>query len=90
VSRKPGQRQRQRQRHGHRQRISDDFRQLGVGRRGGAERTIQNVAPGVLGTDAVNVDQMNAALGRIAGFSTAYVDEQVGSLRKEAFQGTRQ
>jgi hypothetical protein len=38
----------------------------------GAERTISNVAPGVLGTDAVNVNQLNSA---------------ISTLKKQAFSG---
>lgn len=46
----------------------------------GGERRIQNVAPGVLGTDAVNMDQLNA-LG--AGTSAA-----IDAVEKLASRGT--
>ncbi|OGS01278.1 MAG: hypothetical protein A3G41_05960 [Elusimicrobia bacterium RIFCSPLOWO2_12_FULL_59_9] len=39
--------------------VTSSANSVSVGFAGG-ERTIQNVAPGVLGTDAVNVDQLNA------------------------------
>jgi autotransporter adhesin len=45
------------------------------------------VAPGVAGTDAVNMDQLNAIVGGGAAAANAYTDQQVGQLRKQAFQG---
>jgi autotransporter adhesin len=60
----------------------------------GAERRVTNVAPAVNGTDAVNLDQLNAALAGISdnslAASKAYTDEQIGKLRKEAFIGIAQ
>jgi autotransporter adhesin len=48
----------------------------------GAERIIANVAPGVLGTDAVNVNQLNAVQGQIFG-----LQQQINQNQKEARQG---
>lgn len=53
----------------------------------GNERRITNVAPGVLGTDAVNVDQLYAAIMALGGVSQQYVDEQIASLRVEMARG---
>lgn len=42
------------------------------------------------GTDAVNVDQLNAAMGALGGNSMAYTDQQVGKLRKQGSKGAPQ
>jgi len=49
----------------------------------GAERTISNVAEGTLGTDAVNVDQLNAAVSSVTSASAnavAYDDSTKSSV----------
>lgn len=57
----------------------------------GSERRITHVAPGVAGTDAVNIDQLNAALASTGGASlaaaNAYTDKQAAELRKHAANG---
>ncbi|KML48845.1 hypothetical protein VL15_28790 [Burkholderia cepacia] len=45
----------------------------------GNERTISNVAPGVNGTDAVNVNQLNQAMGGLQG--------QINDVAKSAYSG---
>lgn len=45
--------------------------------------TISNVAPGVAGTDAVNVDQLNQGLAE----QRAYTDRAVNTVRREANAG---
>ena len=54
--------------------------------------TLQNVGPGVNGTDAVNVNQLNAAAGATLGQSQAYTDARVSNLAaltEQALQGAR-
>ena len=53
----------------------------------GSERRITNVAPGVSGTDAVNVDQLYAAISGLDRASRAYVDERIEALRLEIARG---
>ena len=57
----------------------------------GNERRITNVAPGIAGTDAVNVDQLNAAIANAGGMSltmaNAYTDRQVSEARTYAARG---
>ncbi|AOJ48359.1 YadA family autotransporter adhesin [Burkholderia thailandensis] len=49
----------------------------------GNERTISNVAPGVNGTDAVNVNQLNSGIGNAVGQANQYTDQKVDHLRRE-------
>ncbi|AJX36093.1 Adhesin yadA precursor [Burkholderia oklahomensis] len=49
----------------------------------GNERTISNVAPGVNGTDAVNVNQLNNGIGNAVGQANQYTDQKVDHLRRE-------
>lgn len=53
----------------------------------GSERRITHVAPGVSGTDAVNMDQLNAAIAGMGGTSQRYIDERIDSLRVETARG---
>src|SRR5690606_239828 len=57
----------------------------------GNERRITNVAPGIAGTDAVNVDQLNAAIANTGGVSltmaNAYTDRLVSEARAHAARG---
>ncbi|KWI57957.1 YadA-like family protein [Burkholderia pseudomultivorans] len=45
----------------------------------GAERTISNVAPGVHGTDAVNVNQLNSAMSGM--------QDSISSFARKAYSG---
>ncbi|KST70945.1 MULTISPECIES: YadA-like family protein [Burkholderia] len=49
----------------------------------GNERTISNVAPGVNGTDAVNVNQLNSGIGNALSQANQYTDQKVDHLRRE-------
>jgi autotransporter adhesin len=49
----------------------------------GNERTISNVAPGVNGTDAVNLNQLNAGVAQ----ANQYTDQQVNNLRRDLNAG---
>lgn len=57
----------------------------------GNERRITNVAPGVAGTDAVNMDQLHAVAATSGGASLsaakAYTDERVAELRNHTSSG---
>ena len=53
----------------------------------GNERRITHVAPGVLGTDAVNVDQLHAMIAGMGGATLQYVDERIEALRVETDRG---
>src|SRR5690606_34431614 len=53
----------------------------------GNERRITHVAPGVSGTDAVNRDQLHAAISGLGGASQRYTDKQIVSLRVETAGG---
>ena len=57
----------------------------------GNERRITHVAPGVAGTDAVNMDQLHAAMAGMGTASlaaaNAYTDEQVAKMREHAASG---
>ena len=52
----------------------------------GAERIIANVAPGVLGTDAVNVNQLTAVQSQISAVAFG-LQQQINQNQKEARQG---
>ncbi|QCP55019.1 hemagglutinin [Trinickia violacea] len=53
----------------------------------GNERTLSNVAAGVNGTDAVNVNQLNAGVSSAVSQSNQYTDQQVSSLRRDMNSG---
>jgi autotransporter adhesin len=60
----------------------------------GAERRITNVAPGINGTDAVNVNQLTAAMASTLASANAYTNQQIanvnfdlGQLRNHVNQG---
>ncbi|MBV1704149.1 MAG: hypothetical protein KGQ28_05025, partial [Hyphomicrobiales bacterium] len=46
----------------------------------GAERRLVNVAPGVNGTDAVNVDQLNAGIGAVANLANDVAKKAFGGI----------
>ncbi|SAL71982.1 Hep_Hag family protein [Caballeronia udeis] len=54
----------------------------------GNERTIGNLAPGISGTDAVNVNQLNASVGSAVTQANQYTNSQVQSVRNDANGGT--
>jgi autotransporter adhesin len=60
----------------------------------GNERRITNVAAGIDPTDAVNVSQLDAALGGQSSgtlaSANAYTDQQIGQLRSQAYRGIAQ
>jgi trimeric autotransporter adhesin len=66
--------------------VADRANTVSVGA-AGQERQIANVAPGVEGTDAVNVNQLNSGLGGALGQAKAYTDDQVRSARKDSYGG---
>ena len=49
----------------------------------GNERTVTNVAPGVNGTDAVNVDQLDEAIESAKNWSKNYVDQRFESVDRD-------
>ncbi|WP_083237464.1 MULTISPECIES: YadA-like family protein [Burkholderia] len=53
----------------------------------GNERTISNVAPGVNGTDAVNVNQLNASVGGAVNQANQYTNQQIDSARRDMYSG---
>jgi len=66
--------------------VADRANTVSVGA-AGQERQIANVAPGVEGTDAVNVNQMNAGVSSAVGQAKSYTDGQVRSARKDSYGG---
>ncbi|MDB5786470.1 MAG: hemagglutinin [Caballeronia mineralivorans] len=54
----------------------------------GNERTIGSLAPGINGTDAVNVNQLNAGVGSAVTQANQYTNSQVQSVRNDANGGT--
>ncbi|MCP3707521.1 YadA-like family protein [Paraburkholderia sp. CNPSo 3274] len=70
--------------------VADRANTVSVGS-AGSERQITNVAAGTAGTDAVNVDQLNDAVGNATGSavqqatqqSNAYTNQQIGVVRKQ-------
>ena len=66
---------------------ADQPHTVSVGRPG-SERRITNVAPGLAGTDAVNVNQLNQSMGSIASNLDNKLDALSGDLRKYAARGT--
>lgn len=61
---------------------SVNYNQITLGN-GQTPTTLSNIAPGVAGTDAVNVNQLNQGLGDARG----YTDRVARQLRRDAFGG---
>ncbi len=55
---------------------------------GGQERQITNVAAGVQGTDAVNVNQLQQSVSGAVGEAHNYTDDQIRSARRDSYGGT--
>jgi len=59
----------------------------------GSLRTISNLAPGVNGTDAVNVNQLNAAVNGVNGLVTTFasslyqLNNRINHVQQNAFAG---
>jgi autotransporter adhesin len=66
--------------------IADRANTVSIGT-AGQERQITNVAPGVQGTDAVNVNQLNQSMGSAVSEAKTYTDDQVRSVRKDGYGG---
>ncbi|WP_346778439.1 YadA-like family protein [Paraburkholderia sp. Tr-20389] len=66
--------------------IADRANTVSVGA-AGQERQIANVAAGIQGTDAVNVNQLNQTVGNAVGEAKTYTDDQVRSARKDSYGG---
>ncbi len=54
----------------------------------GAERQLTHIAPGVQGTDAVNLNQLNQSLGGTLAEANRYTDDKIRSARRDAYGGT--
>ncbi|UNK43119.1 YadA-like family protein [Luteimonas sp. S4-F44] len=54
--------------------------------RGGGEVMVRNVRAGTAGTDAVNVNQLNAGIGRAIGEANAYTDMRVGQMQSDIWK----
>ncbi|MEN4904422.1 YadA-like family protein [Luteimonas sp. TWI1437] len=54
--------------------------------RGGGEVLVRNVRAGTAGTDAVNVNQLNAGIGRAIGEANAYTDMRVGQMQSDIWE----
>jgi len=54
--------------------------------RGGNAASIRNVRAGVAGTDAVNVNQLNAGMERAIHESNAYTDMRVGQMQSDIWE----
>jgi len=54
----------------------------------GQERQIANVAAGVQGTDAVNVNQLQQSMSGTLGAARGYTDDQIRSARRDSYGGT--
>lgn len=71
--------------------VADRANTVSVGS-AGQERQIVNVAPGVQGTDAVNLNQltqsMSGAVGQAVDQANHYTDDQIRSARRDAYGGT--
>jgi autotransporter adhesin len=52
-----------------------------------APRQVANVAPGTEGTDAVNLNQLNAGVGSAVAQANSYTDSQIQGLRRDADAG---
>ncbi len=55
---------------------------------GGSATTIQNVQAGTATTDAVNVGQLNEAMGSTQNWAKSYTDRQINTVAKKANAGT--
>ncbi|KWB25138.1 hypothetical protein WL32_06805 [Burkholderia cepacia] len=53
----------------------------------GNERTISNVAPGVNGNDAVNVNQLNSGVSNAVTQSNQYTNQQIDGLKRDMNSG---
>ncbi|KLI99635.1 YadA-like family protein, partial [Luteimonas sp. FCS-9] len=53
---------------------------------GGGEVLVRNVRAGAAGTDAVNVNQLNAGIGRAIGEANAYTDMRVGQMQSDIWE----
>jgi autotransporter adhesin len=67
--------------------VADRANTVSVGA-AGSERQITNVAAGVQGTDAVNVNQLNQGMSSALGESKSYTDDQIRSARRDSYGGT--
>ncbi|MHC9086913.1 YadA-like family protein [Luteimonas sp. RIT-PG2_3] len=52
-------------------------------------RTISGVAPGIAGTDAVNVNQLSAGVNRAVGMANQYTDQRLGELQNDMWTMNR-
>ena len=52
-------------------------------------RTLTGIAPGIAGTDAVNVNQLNAGVNHAINVANQYTDGQIGSVRSDMWQMQR-
>ncbi|CAB3768756.1 hypothetical protein LMG30113_05809 [Burkholderia paludis] len=53
----------------------------------GNERTISNLAPGVNGTDAVNVNQLNSGVSNAVAQANQYTNQQIEGLKNDMNSG---
>nr|WP_246290932.1 YadA-like family protein [Paraburkholderia fynbosensis] len=67
--------------------VADRANAVSVGT-AGQERQIINVAAGVQGTDAVNVNQLQQTAGGALSQANRYTDDQIRSARRDGYGGT--
>ncbi|MGF6778857.1 autotransporter adhesin [Paraburkholderia sp. GAS334] len=67
--------------------VADRANTVSVGS-AGQERQIAHVAPGVQGTDAVNLNQLTQSMSGAVNQANSYTDDQVRSSRRDAYGGT--
>jgi autotransporter adhesin len=67
--------------------IADRANAVSIGS-AGQERQIINVAAGVHGTDAVNVNQLQQSVGGAITQANHYTDDQIRSARRDGYGGT--
>ncbi|MFP3568792.1 YadA-like family protein [Paraburkholderia sp. SIMBA_030] len=67
--------------------VADRANTVSVGA-AGQERQITNVADGVQGTDAVNVNQLQQSASGAVGQARRYTDDQIRSARRDSYGGT--
>jgi len=67
--------------------VADRANTVSVGA-AGQERQIANVAAGVQGTDAVNVNQLQQSANGAVGEARSYTDDQIRSARRDSYGGT--
>jgi autotransporter adhesin len=67
--------------------VADRANTVSVGA-AGQERQVVNVAPGVQGTDAVNMNQLSQSMSGAVQQSQSYTDNKVHGARRDAFAGT--